>query len=73
MLTIHAEAEGGACLQMFEEFLDMAKARGISFAAPGDLLPDDPASLPRASVVKGEIPGREGWLALKQESHTPER
>lgn len=73
MLTIHAEAEGGACMKMFEDFLDMAKARGISFAAPGDLLPGDIAALPRASIVKGEIPGREGWLALKQESHTPER
>ena len=65
MLTIHAEAEGGACMKMFDEFLTMAKARGITFTAPGDLLPADTASLPRASIVKGEIPGREGWLALK--------
>ena len=73
MLTIHAEAEGGVCLPMYEKFLDMAKARGISFAAPGDLLPADTASLPRASIVKGEIPGREGWLALKQDSPSQER
>lgn len=65
MLTIHAEAEGGACMKMFDEFLTMAKARGMTFTAPGDLLPADTASLPRAPIVKGEIPGREGWLALK--------
>ncbi len=65
MLTIHAEAEGGACMKMFDEFLTMAKARGITFTAPGDLLPADTASLPRAPIVKGEIPGREGWVALK--------
>ncbi len=66
MLTIHAEAEGGACAGMFDEFLTMAKARGITFTAPGDLLPEDLASLPHASIQQGEIPGREGWVALKK-------
>ena len=73
MLTIHAEAEGGACAGMFEEFLQMAEARGISFHAPGDLLPEKIEDLPRYEIVKGEIPGREGWVALKagQPVNTP--
>ncbi|MBO7147655.1 MAG: 4-deoxy-4-formamido-L-arabinose-phosphoundecaprenol deformylase [Lentisphaeria bacterium] len=65
MLTIHAEAEGRACSGMFEQFLEMASARGIEFCAPGDLLPENIASLPVRPIVKGEIPGREGWVALK--------
>ena len=58
---------------MFEEFLQMAEARGISFHAPGDLLPEKIEDLPRYEIVKGEIPGREGWVALKagQPADTP--
>jgi len=67
MLTIHAEAEGGACAGMFEQFLRMAEARGITFHAPGDLLPENLSELPRHEIVKGEIPGREGWVALKND------
>ncbi len=73
MLTIHAEAEGGSCAEMFDRFLDMAKARGITFCAPGDLLPENAASLPRCPIIKGEIPGREGWVALKSETIQTEK
>ena len=50
---------------MFDEFLTEAKARGIEFCAPGDLLPEDLSSIPKGRLVQGEIPGREGVLALQ--------
>lgn len=69
LLTIHAEAEGGACADLFDDFLSMAKARGIEFCAPGDLLPSDPAqTLPCGRIEKGVLPGREGWMALQKDA-----
>ena len=53
------------CASMFDEFLTEAKARGIEFCAPGDLLPEDLSSIPKGRLVQGEIPGREGVLALQ--------
>ena len=50
---------------MFDEFLSKAKARGIEFCAPGDLLPENRNAIPRGQLVQGEIPGREGVLALQ--------
>ena len=65
VLTIHAEVEGGKCAEMFEDFLNMAESQGIRFVAPGDLLPGDLQSLPDDTICKGEIPGREGWVAIQ--------
>ena len=65
MLTIHAEVEGRICAAMFDEFLSKAKARGIEFCAPGDLLPENCNAIPCGQLVQGEIPGREGVLALQ--------
>ena len=65
LLTIHAEAEGGICADLFDDFLSMAKARGIEFCAPGDLLPSDTSSIPSGSIHSGALPGREGWMALQ--------
>ncbi len=65
LLTIHAEAEGGICADLFDDFLSMSKARGIEFCAPGDLIPRDIGSCPVSSIEKGPLEGREGWLALR--------
>ena len=65
LLTIHAEAEGGICADLFDDFLSMAKARGIEFCAPGDLLPQDVSAIPSGSIRSGVLPGREGWMALQ--------
>ncbi len=65
LLTIHAEAEGGACMKMFDEFLSMAKAQGITFCPPGELIPSDLSAIPHGKIAKGEIPGREGWVAVQ--------
>lgn len=69
LLTIHAEAEGGSCADLFDDFLSMAKSRGVEFCAPGDLLPQDPLqALPSGRIEKGVLPGREGWMALQKDS-----
>jgi len=64
VLTVHAEVEGVARRELFRDFLGRATARGIRFVPLGDLLPADPLSLPLRTVQRGEIPGREGWVAL---------
>ena len=64
LLNIHAEVEGGVCAAEFDDFLSMAEAEGIRFAAPGDLLPADPSALPNGRIASGEVPGREGSLAV---------
>ena len=65
VLTIHAEAEGISCATMFENFLDRCQAMGVEFVAPIDLIPSDVSTLPRGSIAKGGLKGREGWLALQ--------
>lgn len=64
LLNIHAEVEGGVCAAAFEDFLSMSEAEGIRFAAPSELLPADPSALPDGRIVSGEVPGREGPLAI---------
>lgn len=65
VLTIHAEVEGIAKLDLFGDFLKKAQAKGVSFVPLGELLNESP---PRdhAAVVAKEIPGREGWLAYQE-------
>jgi len=65
VLTIHAEAEGILCAPMFEDFLKRCKAMGVEFVSPCELIPEDLESIPTGVVVKGDFPGREGWLALQ--------
>jgi undecaprenyl phosphate-alpha-L-ara4FN deformylase len=65
VLTIHAESEGGAKAALFEDFLDRAIADGFRFVPLGDwlALAGEPA---KGRIVRGEVPGREGWLAVAQ-------
>lgn len=65
VLTVHAEAEGISCASMFDDFLNRCKAMGVEFVSPIDLLPSDGAALPKGSIAKGELKGREGWLAVQ--------
>jgi undecaprenyl phosphate-alpha-L-ara4FN deformylase len=65
VLTIHAEVEGIAKLDLFGDFLKKAKTKGVSFVPLGQLLADA-ASIGRGAVVAKEIPGREGWLAYQE-------
>ena len=61
LLTIHAEAEGGICAEMFDNFLSLCEERNIEIVLPSALLTD---SLPTGRIVQGQIPGREGNLAI---------
>ncbi len=64
VLTIHAEAEGIACLGLFERFIEEVQSLGGSFCPLGELIEHgDP--MPRATVSRGVLPGREGWLSVQ--------
>ena len=69
VLTIHAEAEGIACRDLFGRFLEMAQAKGVSFVPLGKLLAES-ASLGHAAIVAKKNPGREGWLAYQETKET---
>lgn len=62
VLTIHAEVEGIACADMFDDFLTMARTRNIHFVPMIELLPEDTSLLPIDSVTTAALPGREGWV-----------
>jgi len=64
VLTIHAESEGGAMLELFDGFLDRAAAAGIECVPLGDLIPE---SIPHGTMQAGSVPGREGWVAVRGE------
>ncbi len=61
VLTIHAEVEGIACAELFDDYLSRAKAEGISLVPLGTLLPA--GELPVDRIEKREGAGREGWMA----------
>ncbi|MEJ2701389.1 MAG: 4-deoxy-4-formamido-L-arabinose-phosphoundecaprenol deformylase [Sedimentisphaerales bacterium] len=66
VLTIHAEVEGITRLGLFKQFLEMAKAQGLSFLPLGKLL--DGSTVPdRAGIVRREIRGREGWVCCQSD------
>ena len=64
VLTVHAEVEGIARLEMFEQFLRTAQAHEASLVPLGNLL-EEPAVFDRAEIVSHEIPGREGWVCCQ--------
>jgi undecaprenyl phosphate-alpha-L-ara4FN deformylase len=63
--TIHAEVEGILMANDFRQLLADARQRGICFQPLGDLLPEVPGTLPIGKVVRGTLPGREGWLGVQ--------
>jgi undecaprenyl phosphate-alpha-L-ara4FN deformylase len=65
VLTIHAEVEGIACLDLFEDFIKKAHTRGISFV-PLSRLVDESRSLEPSVITLETIPGREGRLAVQK-------
>lgn len=66
VLTVHAEVEGMIGLEMFRQFLGLARARGASFHPLGDLLKGQSAPWPISRLRPGEIAGREGWVACQE-------
>ena len=64
VLTIHAEVEGIACLEMFEQFMKMAMSKEVLFVPLGALLREYPL-IGTGGIVAGKIPGREGAVACQ--------
>jgi len=63
VLTIHAEVEGIACSEMFEEFLLLAKEQNISFVPIKDVISKDINTT--SKIILKDMPGREGTIACK--------
>jgi undecaprenyl phosphate-alpha-L-ara4FN deformylase len=66
-LTIHAEVEGIIRRDLFDDFLKQCRDRGISVQPLGRLLKNR-ERIPGASIHLEEIDGREGPLAIQDES-----
>ncbi len=64
VLTIHAEAEGGKCSEMFEQFIISALERGYKFSTLGEIV-DNSTTIAAEAIVPKSFPGREGWLACQ--------
>ncbi len=64
VLTIHAEVEGLARRDMFARFVKAAISSGIRFTSLERLLREHPFSR-RGTIIRHEIPGREGWVACQ--------
>jgi undecaprenyl phosphate-alpha-L-ara4FN deformylase len=65
ILTIHAEVEGIACLDLFEDFLNRASSRGIAVKPLGECLSPD-MKIAESRILQTVIPGREGWIAFQE-------
>ncbi len=68
--TIHAEVEGIAWRDTFNDLLTQAAQAGICFCPLSELLPEHVRTLPVGKIVRGEIAGREGWLGCQQMERT---
>ena len=65
VLAVHAEVEGIAYFDMFGDFIDKAIRNNIQFETLGDIT-DRESKIRVSSIYQGEIPGREGWLAIQE-------
>jgi undecaprenyl phosphate-alpha-L-ara4FN deformylase len=70
VLTIHAEVEGIGCHGLFEDFLDKAGRRGITFGPLGDLASRNP-EIAQSGIRQAAVAGRDGWLASQEETAGP--
>ena len=64
VLTIHAEVEGLARETLFEEFIRLCAAKNVVFVPLGNLVTDGPPPV-QAPMVRGSVPGRDGWVACQ--------
>ena len=65
VLTIHAEAEGGRCRGMFDEYLARVAALGYEVIPLGELAARVAADAPEGRIELRAFPGREGVLAVQ--------
>lgn len=66
VLTIHAEAEGRSCREMFNAFIKRAKADGAEFVTLGRMAAES-QGIGSTAIVPQQFPGREGWIAVQKE------
>lgn len=66
VLTIHAEAEGGKCAEMFDAYLARVKELGYEVVPLGELAKRVRNSAPDGEMGLREFPGREGVLAVQK-------
>ncbi len=64
VLTIHAEAEGGKCKDMFDAYLTRVLAEGWRVVPLGELAAQY-RNAPDGAIAPEPFPGREGWLACQ--------
>ena len=69
VLTVHAEVEGIAHLELFKRFLDKASAEDVLFIPLGRLLADS-REFGHAAIISKEIPGRQGWVSCQETSES---
>jgi len=65
VLTIHAEAEGGKCAEMFDEYLGRVLELGYKVIPLGELAEQVKSTAPEGRLELAEFPGREGLLAIQ--------
>ncbi len=65
VLTIHAEAEGGRCRAMFDDYLARVGKLGYEVIPLGVLAGRVAAEAPEGRIELREFPGREGFLAVQ--------
>ena len=65
VLTIHAEAEGGRCSGMFDNYVKEAHKRGFRFVTLGEVASEFAEKAPAGVMQLSEFPGREGQLAVQ--------
>ena len=64
VLTIHAEAEGIACFDIFQDFLSRCRNSGIELVPLSKLL-ENTGEIPGIEIRPCNMPGREGWIACQ--------
>lgn len=64
--TVHAEVEGISMAGEFQRLLANGRAQGLAFRPLRELLPADTQQVPAGHLVRGVVPGREGWLGVQQ-------
>ena len=67
VLCIHAEVEGLARAELFEDFLALARDRGFRFTRLDEILAAQ-GNLPAGNLVQRTIPGREGLVACQADT-----
>jgi len=74
--TVHAEVEGRPYLSLFEGFLEEISRRRVEIVCLREVaervLKAGTETIPRLAVIRGNLPGRSGWVACQGASWSKE-